>query len=40
MGACALVVEERQVEGGGCEGEAGEEVGGETHFLRSVGTFD
>ena len=31
MGAGALVVEERQIEGCGCEGEAGEEVGGETH---------
>lgn len=31
MGAGALVVEEREIERGRCEGEAGEEVGGETH---------
>ena len=33
MGAGALVVEEGEVERGGCEGEAGEEVGDETHPL-------
>ena len=33
MGAGALVVEEGEVERGGCEGEAGEEVGDETHLL-------
>ena len=31
MGAGALMVEERYVEGGRCECEAGEEVGHETH---------
>lgn len=33
MGAGALVVEEGEVERGGCEGEAGEEVGDDTHLL-------
>lgn len=33
MGAGALVVEEGEVERGGREGEAGEEVGDETHLL-------
>lgn len=33
MGAGALVVEEGEVERGGCEGEAGEEVGDEAHLL-------
>lgn len=31
MGARALMVEEGEIEGSRCEGEAGEEVGGETH---------
>lgn len=33
MRAGALVIEERHVEGGRCEGEAREEVGGEAHSL-------
>ena len=33
MGASTLVVEKREVEGGGGEGEAGEKVCRETHSL-------
>lgn len=39
MGAGALVVEEGEVERGGCEGEAGEEVGDETHLLDKQSSF-
>ena len=33
MSAGALVVEKGEVESGRCKGEAGEEIGGETHPL-------
>jgi len=37
VGAGALVVEEGEVKGCGCKGEAGEEGGGEAHCLGGGG---
>ena len=36
MGAGTLVVKKRQVERGGCEGKAGEEIGDETHSVTAT----